>query len=67
MRKKEQKILEFISVYGGIDGADHKQWVLDNIVRMLIETPEEYEKWVKDYQQGDEGPETYEWDKGVAP
>lgn len=31
--------LEYISRYGGIDGAHHKQWVLDQVVRILLGTP----------------------------
>jgi len=26
-----------------------------------------YLSWVKDYQAGEDGPETYEWDVGIAP
>ena len=28
-------VLELINSYGGEDGSDHKQWVLDQIVRVL--------------------------------
>jgi len=28
---------------------------------------EEYEAWVKAAKAGDDGPETYEWDEGIAP
>ena len=27
----------------------------------------EYLKWVADYENGEEGPKTYEWDIGAAP
>lgn len=64
----EQRIeqaLELIANYGGIDGEHHKMWVLDQVVRIL--TGQEYDKWVELFQDGEDGPETYEWDKGIAP
>lgn len=61
---KVQKILDVITQYGGIDGAHHKQWVLDQIVRFAAPN---YEEWVKYYEDGEDGPKTYEWDVGIAP
>ena len=61
--------LDLITQYGGIDGAHHKQWVLDQIVRTLTKTEKGYENWLKEYQ-GDldeEGYPEYEWDKGSPP
>jgi len=26
-----------------------------------------YLEWVKDYEKGEDGPKTYEWDEGIAP
>jgi len=64
--------LQFIAEYGGIDGAHHKQWCLDQIVRILTQsTPHAeaglYYKWVRDFEDGEEGPDSYEWDTGIAP
>lgn len=55
--------------YGGIDGSHHKTWVIDQMVRILTEDygPGSYEEWVKRYQDGEDGPNTYEWDEGIAP
>lgn len=64
----QQKIvaaLAIITRYGGIDGAHHKQWTLDQVVRAL--TGGAYRHWVRGYQKGDEGPNTYEWETGIAP
>jgi hypothetical protein len=36
---KEELAMEFISRYGYIDGAHHKQWVLDQVARVLLGTP----------------------------
>ena len=57
--------LDDIEEYGGIDGGHHKQWLLDQVVRFL--TDNRYESWVTFYQSGEDGPDTYEWDTGIAP
>jgi hypothetical protein len=57
--------LEVIHLFGGIDGAHHKQWVLDQVVRYL--TGPAYEEWVTKQKAGEDGPDTYEWDEGIAP
>lgn len=54
-----------LASYGQIDGAHHKTWVIDQIVRAL--TGDNYEAWVADYCNGEDGPDTYEWDEGIAP
>ena len=51
--------------YGGIDGSHHKNWVIDQIVRVLA--GERYEQVVADAKNGEDGPETYDWDEGIAP
>jgi hypothetical protein len=58
-------VLNLIFDYGGIDGEHHKQWVLDQVIRTL--TGDKYELWVKEHNDGSHGPNTYSWDKGVAP
>lgn len=56
--------LHFINEYGGIDGAHHKQWVLDQVVRVLAGN---YDEWVIKHNAGVNGPDTYDWDEGIAP
>ncbi len=53
-----------IHSYGGIDGGHHKQWVLDQVVRVLAP---DYEAWVTEHKAGKDGPETYDWDVGIPP
>jgi hypothetical protein len=48
-----------------IDGAHHKAWTLDQMVRAL--TGDGYDEWIRLYKEGEDGPETYEWDVGIAP
>ena len=57
-----RQALIMIINYGGTDGAHHKAWVLDQVVRIL--TQDNYENVVRN--AGD-GPETYDWDEGIAP
>lgn len=62
-----EKALALINNYGGIDGGHHKTWVIDQVVRILCVTDEKYREWVKEHQQGENGPEIYEWEIGIAP
>jgi hypothetical protein len=82
--------LYWIGSYGGIDGAHHKTWVLDQVARILNGTPvivkqrrwtkhepewsmtldepsRASEEWVIRMRDGEDGPETYDWDEGIAP
>jgi hypothetical protein len=60
--------LAMIGKYGTIDGAHHKQWVLDQVVRVLLGgDPAAYAAWVARVRAGEDGPETYDWDAGIAP
>ena len=57
--------IEIISKYGGIDGGHHKQWVLDQVMRILLHDC--YDEWLATYCKGEDGPDTYSWDTGIAP
>lgn len=63
--KGSEKALSLALNYGWIDGGHHKQWVIDQMCRAL--TGKHYEEFVKAFKAGEEGPETYEWDEGIAP
>jgi hypothetical protein len=52
--------------YGQIGGEHHKLWVIDQMVRVLCGSKEEYNKWVEAYQTPD-GEDYWEWDTGIAP
>jgi hypothetical protein len=62
-----EQALEIINRYGGIDGGHHKQWVLDQVVRVLTENQGGYLQWLAQHCDGEDGPETYGWDEGIAP
>lgn len=60
--------LDVTMMWGGIDGADHKQWCLDQIVRKLTLTEEGYKQWVGLYCEDEDGnANEYEWDEGIPP
>lgn len=74
---------------GGVDGAHHKAWVIDQMARELTGCPivakeaidckgvpyvyealgesDEYLSLVAEACDGEDGPNTYEWDVGCPP
>lgn len=88
----EERVAKALAIavqYGGIDGAYHKNWSIDQMVRALTGCPvvkdsakdykgipytyeiqgesDEYNALVADACAGEDGPETYRWDTGIAP
>lgn len=61
------KALEFVWNYGQIDGDHHKTWVIDQIVRILCGSNEEYKKWVDKYEEPLEDGDYYSWSQGINP
>lgn len=60
------KAVHLAMQYGGIDGGHHKQWVIDQMVRLI--TGEQYPEWVKAHNNPDgTGVNEYEWDEGIIP
>ena len=64
---EESKIAAALEVarYGTTDGDHHKMWVIDQMIRALLD--DKYEDWVTEFCGGEDGPDTYEWDEGVPP
>lgn len=70
-------ILVFIGQSGDTDGAHHKQWALDQIVRIATKCKNdglgnyiksaEYHEWIRFHADGEDGPNTHEWDEGLTP
>lgn len=65
MGKKADAALKLAARYGNTDGYHHKTWVIDQMVRAL--TGKRYKKFVAKTKAGEDGPETYGWDEGIAP
>lgn len=61
-KKRIKKTVETILKYGMIDGAHHKQWILDEALRTLL--GDKYYKKIEEYNK-DKSSE--DWDIGVAP
>lgn len=64
----EERIEAAISIavqYGGFDGAHHKAWVIDQMLRVLA--GDGYTDLICEICDGKDGPATYSWDKGIAP
>lgn len=57
--------IEIAVGYGGVDGVHHKAWVIDQMVRALA--GDNYEHVVAEAKDGEDGPDTYGWDEGIAP
>ena len=54
--RQVDKAVTLIFRYGMIDGAHHKQWVLDQVLRLL--RSDRYDLEIEDYD---------DWDTGIAP
>jgi len=65
--KRIKKALSLARQYSQIDGDHHKAWVIDQMVLALLGTQKRYDAFVKDYKAGDDGPDTYDWNVGIAP
>lgn len=50
---------------GNIDGAHHKMWVIDQMVRILAGN--RYNDIIREACNGEYGPDTYDWDIGIIP
>ena len=67
MDKRVEKALDIAWQYGQIDGAHHKTWVIDQMVRALCGSESEYKIWVRAYETPLSNNDYYEWDTGIAP
>jgi len=65
--EKVAEALSFVAIFGDTDGDHHKQWALDQLVRILAGTEDNYNEWVRLLMSGEDGPATFSWDIGIAP
>jgi len=60
------EIIQFILESGQHDGAHHKQWVLDQVLRMLAQ--QDYADCIRSAFADDDDPDgTDYWDTGIPP
>lgn len=67
MQDRIDKALAIAMNFGTTDGDHHKMWVIDQMVRALLGNGVDYDKFIINFQMGEDGPETYQWDEGIAP
>ncbi len=66
--KANKLILDSITMiveWGGVDGAHHKDWTLDQTLRILA--GDSYDAIVRKAMAGEDGSNTYSWEVGIAP
>lgn len=63
--EKIEAALEVLERYGQIEGDHHSKWVIDQVARILL--GDQYQAWVVDMRDGEDGPDTYDYDTGIAP
>ncbi len=63
-RERIELTLGLLKNFGQEDGSHHLAWVIDQAARYLAP---DYEAFIAEYQAGEDGPETYSWDTGIAP
>ena len=64
MSDAKRQALSMIHQYGGTEGDHHRAWLIDQVVRILAD---DYNEWVRKHNDGEDGPDTYTWDIGIAP
>lgn len=64
---KIKNALDFIRDEACTETELNSQWSLDRVVFLLTGSETSYNKFVKEYNLGEDGPNTYEWPKGEAP
>lgn len=62
---RTQNAIDIAVRFGGIDGEHHKAWVIDQMIRAL--TGGHYDDVIARAKSGEDGPDTYEWNEGIAP
>jgi hypothetical protein len=63
MDNRAQEAATIATRFGMIDGEHHKQWVIDQMLRIIL-GEEGYEKWLKEMNSD---PDYEPWDPGIAP
>lgn len=63
---KLKSILKLIFSYGDLSGENRKQWLINQILETILDG-DEYNQFIAEYCDGEDGPNTYYWDKGIAP
>lgn len=50
-----------------LTGCPEEEVLVEDVPFLVLGESDEYRQWVAEYKAGDDGPETYGWDTGIAP
>ena len=64
MSDNPEEVLNLIKSYAMVNSVENYQWILDQIVQILAE---DYNEFIAEYSDGDDGPFTFTWEKGKPP
>ncbi|EBG2148501.1 hypothetical protein FIP36_17300 [Salmonella enterica] len=64
-QKRIERAIALACRYGGTEELHHLQWVVDQMVRELA--GDRYPQIVAETTTGEDGPDTYTWNTGIAP
>ncbi|EOF5934054.1 hypothetical protein ACK1D7_004006 [Salmonella enterica] len=64
-QQRIERAIELASRFGGSEEVHHLRWVIDQMVRELA--GERYNQVVASACAGEDGPDTWRWDTGIAP
>lgn len=62
LKERIEKAIDTILEWGEIDGDHHKQWTMDQALRILL--GDNYDKRMEEFNKD---PEYDPWDTGIAP
>lgn len=65
LARRISRALSVAYQFGQADGAEHRLWTIDQIVRAL--TGEDYDIWIRRYESPDGDEVLGRWETGVAP
>jgi hypothetical protein len=61
----EQRVAHAVTLlilYGTVPGAHHKAWLIDQVLRVLLEDEDAYQQCIQEAASGGDP-----WEKGIAP
>ena len=61
LQQRIDKAIEIAYQYAQIDGAHHKMWTIDQMLRELLDS--KYDEFIREYEEDGE----YTWDIGISP
>lgn len=63
--QRRDEALELARRFGHSQDSQHQAWVIDQMCRALLGV--EYQDWVAEAKAGANGPDTFNWETGIAP